>query len=207
MSYCHSFWKCKNNDKKKSVMAFDLDETLFFARRHAYSDQEYLLKRNMPSQFLQTLKKAEVIICRGKFHFYFFHIEKLKRLFKKIIKDDIQLVLITQGSWDEFHILYLIEKALGISLPPSLKFFHQVDNKPSFLKQQFPKTAICLMDDRTTHKHEAYRNRISFIPVECRKESKTLDDSHIFKAMQWVDNQRAVETNSNCQKLLIKKQV
>ena len=189
MRYCPKMWCCHHAKSPRIMMAFDLDETLFYAKRVEHSVQEHLRYRHLPPEFISHATASGTIkISEENYTFHFLNVSEWQRLFLRLIKNDIPIILITNGYWYKDDTIDRLDSAFNIALPPSTHFFNRVNNKPNDLRYYFPHDHICLLDDKNDHLQFAIKQDIDFIHVKTKAIPMDLN-SHIAAAHRWLDVQ------------------
>lgn len=189
MTLCSRLWCCRHQKPPRVMMAFDLDETLFFAKRNKHTAQQHLDCRHLPGDFISQINNTNTCrISEDNYVFYFLNTQGWSELLSRLLKNNVDIILITNGSWQKKSTINRLNRAFKIELTPNTHFLNRVDNKPNKLRYAFPYDDICLLDDKNDHLQSAIQHDIDFIHVRTKAELMDLN-THINAAHHWLDLQ------------------
>ncbi len=195
MRYCCPFNFFPNSEKKspkppRKVIAWDLDETLFFAQTSGTTLQELITERWLAPAIIHSLIDHSTASCNysPQLAIHFLHKKELSRLFKRLQKNNISIVFITSGAWHPQTTIRLINYALDLNLPMHTHFISCEVEKAKRLCADYPDDDICLVENDIYHIEQAksYAN-VTTIRAKHNVDSTLDTHYHLKEINKWMD--------------------
>jgi hypothetical protein len=173
----------------RKVIAWDLDETLFFAQNKGSTLKELIDERELAPGIINHLADttSQIKPYSDQISMYFLHPKKLTALFKVFEAKKIIIVFITSGAWSAKQTIRLINYALDLTLPLNTHFINKEAEKAKKLTQAYPGDDICLVENDIYHiEQAALYDNVTTIRAKHNNDTRLNTEHHLNEINRWI---------------------